>query len=84
MQFVRGFTGTITHSWLTNQSVRIDLVIIQNVIYYLNLLTPLFSGSGRLPWGLGGIFSLRRAKETYVNVSFSTLLIFNFDNQIQL
>ena len=27
-RFFRGFTGTITHSWLTNQSARIDLVII--------------------------------------------------------
>ena len=27
--FFRGFTGTITHSWLTNQSTCIDLVIIQ-------------------------------------------------------
>ena len=26
-RFFRGFTGTITHSWLTNQSARIDLVI---------------------------------------------------------
>ena len=26
--FFRGFTGTITHSWLTNQSARIDLCII--------------------------------------------------------
>ena len=25
-RFFRGFTGTITHSWLTNQSSRIDLV----------------------------------------------------------
>ena len=27
-RFFRGFTGTITHSWLTNQSAPIDLVII--------------------------------------------------------
>ena len=27
-QFFRGFTGTINHSWLTNQGARIDLVII--------------------------------------------------------
>ena len=27
-QFFHEFTGTINHSWLTNQSVRIDLVII--------------------------------------------------------
>ena len=27
-RFFRGFTGTITHSCLTNQSVHIDLVII--------------------------------------------------------
>ena len=28
VRFFRGFTGTITHSWLTNQSARFDLVII--------------------------------------------------------
>ena len=27
-RFFRGFTGTITHSWLTNQSARIDLVTL--------------------------------------------------------
>ena len=27
-RFFRGFTSTINHSWLTNQSARIDLVII--------------------------------------------------------
>ena len=28
MRFFHGFTGTITHSWLTNQSACFDLVII--------------------------------------------------------
>ena len=37
-RFFLGFTGTITHSWLTNQSAGIDLVIIQIIILSCILL----------------------------------------------
>ena len=41
-QFFHEFTGTINHSWMTNQSARIDLIILQMQI---NLRSMLHIGS---------------------------------------